>query len=377
MKTALFIALMVFAFRAYANAPNYGIHENYQSLRALGMGDAFTAVADDDYAMFYNPAALAKHNGTDLRLFLRGAADQNVIPFYNNLKNAGSDPVQVTNVLNKYYGDDMYFRPTLGGIFVHRHWSLAILPLDFSNNFDLHSSIAGTPSVFVTSILDTTVAYAYGHSARMPFHLPGHLYWGYNLRLVHRASYSDVIQSTELAVNGSKLVDLSNVDEGATVDGDLGLLYDMAEPADAFFRPSFALVVRNVGSYGFVLPVKFFNKSASAPIPYQRVVDFGTKVGLKHFWVFHPKVALDLRDIGNSQWTPLKGLHVGAEFYWKMYNWWQGFWSAGVNQGYWTAGFGARMSVFELEIASWGEEEGTTSATEQSRRYAFEMSMNF
>ncbi|MFT6069916.1 MAG: hypothetical protein ACJAT2_000930 [Bacteriovoracaceae bacterium] len=34
-----------------------------RSPRALLMGDAFTAVADDEYTLFYNPAALGRHNG--------------------------------------------------------------------------------------------------------------------------------------------------------------------------------------------------------------------------------------------------------------------------------------------------------------------------
>ena len=34
-----------------------------RSPRALLMGDAYTAIADDDFTLFYNPAILARHSG--------------------------------------------------------------------------------------------------------------------------------------------------------------------------------------------------------------------------------------------------------------------------------------------------------------------------
>ncbi len=373
IATVLIGVVSVLPSFARAGAPNYAIHEDYQSMRARGMGDAFTAVADDDFGMFYNPASLGRPHDTNVHLFLQAAADSNIDPFYNAIKNDGSDPQSIDNTLNQYYGDDMYVRPALGAIVTRKHWSLAILPMDFSNNFDLHHSVAA--SVYVNSTADSTVAYAYGNRARIPYTNQS-IYWGFNLMFVHRAVYSDVIQSAQLAQN-SNLFDLSRVNEGATVDGDFGLLYDLPVAPDAKFKPAFSLVVRDVADEGFFIPLRFFNKNASAPSPYERVMDLGSMVDLPHFWVFDPKVALDMRDIGDSEWTPLKGLHAGADFYWRMYHWWQGFWDVGINQGYWTAGFGAQMSVFRLELASWGEEIGTTSAPVESRRYGLELSLNF
>lgn len=37
-----------------------------RSPRGLLLGDAFTAIADDEYTLFYNPAALGRHNGVSL-----------------------------------------------------------------------------------------------------------------------------------------------------------------------------------------------------------------------------------------------------------------------------------------------------------------------
>ena len=94
-------------------------------------------------------------------------------------------------------------------------------------------------------------------------------------------------------------------------------------------------------------------------------------------WVFDPKFAIDIKDIGHDNWNELKGLHAGFELFWTMYNWWKGHWSVGVNQGYWTAGFGAKLGFFQLELASRGEEMGAGSEREESRRYILEMSLDF
>mgnify|MGYP006277235059 CR=1 FL=1 len=93
--------------------------------------------------------------------------------------------------------------------------------------------------------------------------------------------------------------------------------------------------------------------------------------------MFDPHVAVDIRDVGHDNWTPMKGFHAGAELFWEMYNWWKGHWSAGINQGYWTAGFGARFAWFQLDLATYGEEVGTKDVPKESRRYMVEMALDF
>ena len=377
-RHSLFVMAMISTSLGWANSDrDFQIHQEYTSTRALGMGNAFVAVVDDHSALFYNPAALASRNDTQLRMFLRAGADQDVIHFYNQLKDAKNDPQATNSVIENNYQDHLYFRaPTLGAVLVRPHWGLAILPVDFDVDMSLHRSVAA--SVFVSAYLDSTVAWGYGTTIKVPwFNQKKYpVAVGATVKVLHRAYYSDVIQSAELAT-GQSLVSLSNAQEGATADVDLGALYTMDVAADAKIKPTFGLMLRNALDEGFPIKTKFINKDASAPPRLQRRLDVGTKLGLPTFWVFDPKLAIDMRDIGYDSWTPMKGLHAGAELYWKMRNWWKGHWSVGMNQGYWTAGFGARLAVFQLDIASWGEEVGTTDAKHESRRYILETSLDF
>lgn len=58
MKIFLFLNLFIFT-QAYAREFSYLA----RSPQALLMGDAFTAIADDEYTLFYNPAALGRNKG--------------------------------------------------------------------------------------------------------------------------------------------------------------------------------------------------------------------------------------------------------------------------------------------------------------------------
>ncbi len=375
------IAISLGALASQASAFNsdhdFQIHQEYTSTRALGMGNAYVAVVDDHSSLFYNPAALALRKDTQLRMFLRAGADKDVVSFYNDIKNAGKDDNKINAAIEKNYQDHLYFRaPTLGAVLVRPHWGLAILPVDFDVDLALHRSVAA--SIFVNAYLDSTVAWGYGNFVQVPWfnNKKYPVAVGATVKFLHRAYYSDVIQSAEIA-SGQDLVSLTNAEEGGTVDVDMGALYTVPVADDAKIKPSFGLMVRNVIDEGFPIKMRFLNKNASPPPRLQRRLDVGTKLGLPTFWVFDPKIAFDVRDIGYDSWTPMKGLHAGAELYWKMYNWWKGHWSVGINQGYWTAGFGARMAIFQLDLASWGEEVGTTDAKHESRRYILEASLDF
>src|SRR3989338_7925440 len=59
--TFAFILLAVFYFPGKAPAEELPLF--YQGLRPLGMGGAFTAVADDENAIFYNPAGMNNIEG--------------------------------------------------------------------------------------------------------------------------------------------------------------------------------------------------------------------------------------------------------------------------------------------------------------------------
>lgn len=364
-------------------ALDFTIHQEYTSTRALGMGNAFTAVVDDHSALFYNPAALARREDGQLRLFLRAGIDGDYLDLIDDIDKAEKEPDEIqaiNDLIQKNYGNHFYSRiPTLGMMWVRPKWGVAIIPADLSMDLVAHQALG--PALHLNAYLDTTIAFGYARDTKWfgkdKFSI------GATVKAIHRVYASKVLLASELATD-SEIFDESDAEEGMTVDADIGTLYTPRISKRGFFsflrhvQPTFAFVARNVFDYGFPVNFNVINEEdGDEPTKLQRRFDLGSKWDLPNFWVFDPHLGLDIRDMGHPNWTLEKGLHAGLEFSWKVFSWWKGHWSVGMNQGYWTAGFGACLGWFQLDLASFGEEVGTSDEKRESRRYMVELSLDF
>lgn len=384
MSLLALVLVPIFVSAAPVKSLDFTIHEEYTSTRALGMGNAFTAVADDHSALFYNPANLAYRENGQLRMFLRGGTTPGTIDLFNEIKKTKKDVSGMTDeekaekyadLITSHYGDNYYFRaPTLGLAWVRPGWGFAFIPADLSLDMGVHRQIG--PMLNINMYMDSTIAFGYGH--KLDWFGKGHEQtWGMTVKAVHRVYVGQAISAIQMAEN-SDVFSTKDANEGMTGDIDFGTSWRL--PATGFFkimRPTFAIVGRNLVDYGFKTNFHLIDKESGEPPKLGRRLDLGMKWDLPKFWVFDPHMAFDMRNIGHENWTWRKGSHAGFELYWKMYNWWKGYWSGGFNQGYWTAGFGARLAWFQIDLCSTGEEVGTNANPQEDRRYLVEMSLDF
>ncbi|MBX3021727.1 MAG: hypothetical protein KF799_08640 [Bdellovibrionales bacterium] len=390
MRSVLLFGLALVSLTLHAQSEpvkslDFTIHQEYISTRASGMGNAFTAGADDFSAIFYNPAMLALRNEGHLRMFARAGLGPESLKLFKEIEDVkkvpdADQPQAYTDLITSHYGDHFNYRlPTAGAVWARPGWGIALIPVDLSLDLSIHRQIG--PMVNVNMYQDSTLAVAYAR--KMNWWGKRHeTSWGATIKSIHRIHVGEAISAGQLA-NGSTVWDKSHANEGLTFDLDLGYWWRPPVPQSGMFKflkhmePSFAFVVRNAVDYGFKQNFHLMDKNSGEPPKLQRRFDFGSKWDLPKVWVFDPHFALDVRDVGHPNWTPKKGIHAGAELYWKMYNWWKGHWAVGLNQGYWTAGFGARMAIFQLDIATYGEEVGTPSVPIESRRYMLEAALDF
>jgi hypothetical protein len=362
--------------------PDFTIHHQYESARAEGMGNAFTAVADDYSAMFYNPAALANFEEGEMNFGLGVMADKDVYGFYTGLKNAsgttdanGSNAQALSDFLTSKYGKHFSARaPTLSWIWTRPRWSIAVIPADLSLELGIHQAI--TPAAAVIATQDTTIAYGRGWNIPVS---SGKLAIGGMLKTIYRAYFNRFISSADLALN-SNVIKASDAAEGFTADGDIGVLYSFHVPKSGFFhmiRPSVGATVHNIANYGFTSNFHVIDKNSLQPPSDQRRFDVGTKFELPDWWIFKTRFAMDERDIGHDNWTFVKGSHAGLEFLWKLYGWWQGGWRVGISQGYLSAGFSAKLGIFALDLVTYGEEIGPSGSSQSNRRYAMRAALDF
>lgn len=319
------LTLMSSSLSWSAESLDYAIHQEYISTRAMGMGNAFSAVVDDHSAIFYNPAALARRKDGVVRGMLRGGMDLSYQDLFKQIGEVeklsdAAKPGGYGDLLDRNMGEHYYMRaPTIGAFWARPNWSVAFIPADLS--IDMSILRAGVAALNMNVYLDTTMAYAYardvdglGDGHRLSLGVTG--------KLIHRANINQVLNAGELATGGD-LFRPELAGEGMTFDFDLGALWTPKWFDKDMF--TFSLVVRNLLDIGFPVNFHLFDPNSGKPAPLQRRIDVGGKVDLPKFWVFEPKFALEVRDMLHPNWSMMKGLHAGTELFWTMYKWWKGY----------------------------------------------------
>lgn len=377
------------------NAPTYAqegvhtrIHHQYQSLRAMGMGDAFIANANDYSALFYNPAALAKRDSGQLNMSLEVGASANFPGFYKDIddlqKKTFVNDTEKYNAyadfLKKYYGNTFFVRTGLfEAIWARPGWAIGFIPLDFTLEYQIHNQAA--PALNVRAYADTTLAYGYG--ADMKGNYGGRLSWGSTLKFINRGYANRQVNALDLVAD-SKTLKQEDLRDGYTVDADVGFLYTPDIPSEGLFsifqlaKPTFGLVGRNLADYGFGQSFKLINKTqVEAPEKLNRVFDVGAKFEYPSFWIFGGRGEVDFRDLGHPNNTLRRSFHLGFEFDWTVTSWWKGHYRVGVNQGYPTAGISALLFVFNLDVATYGEDVGSFDNPKENRVYILKTNLDF
>lgn len=361
------------------------IHRGYQAPRALGMGDAFVAVANDYSTLFYNPAGLARIHETQVNLSMDFSATTSFGNFVSELDRVSKigDPALQSagyiELFQKNYGEIYGARAgAFHGVWVNPGWGFAILPVDTTMELTVRNQ--AFPALAIRSITDTTLAFGYGARVKND-HLGGKLDWGITAKATNRMSFNTDLNVADLVMD-STFLRSNDMSQGLGLDADFGLLYTpfLGESAMAdilrLARPTFGLVVRNILGGSFA-PTSSANTNGERPLQNYRVIDVGTKWEYPEAFIFSGRGALDFRNILHPQYSLKKGLHAGFEFDWRMASWWRGQYRFGLSQGYMTAGVSALFSVFRLDLVTFGEEVGTDAFPRESRSFMARFNMDF
>lgn len=376
-----------FGFANY-DGVSYRIHQQYQSPRALGMGNAFVAVANDYSALFYNPAGLAFRDSHEVNLSFDVSMTTAFSSFGKDISDASSTQGSETDKQNamfeaiqKQYGKSFGGRLTgPNGIWVGQGWGIGFIPLDVTLELTPNQPV----SVNSTIYMDTTLAFGWADTLKDVENAK--VSWGITGKMINRGYFSKSIDAIELAAD-SNFIKTSDLKEGYFIDADVGFLYKPHIPDDESIftlfrlaRPTFGAVVKNVVDADAVGSLKLMNKDASAdskPAKLTRVIDIGSRWEYPSMWIFGGRGALDIKNILHPAFSLRKGLHLGFEFDWTMTSWWKGNYRFGLNQGYLSAGLSAMFTWFNLDVVTYGEDVGTYKTPKENRMYLARFNMNF
>ncbi len=355
----------------------FGIHQQFMSTRAMGMGNAHVAVADDENAIFYNPAGTVRKTDRKMNFFLKAGGDPDVKDFMDDLEKAEDATTQeIADLIESKYGEHYSLRaPSLGFIWATPRWSLAFIPADVTVEMGLHQSVG--PSVNLVAFQDSTLAYSRAWNVKKVQY--GRLDLGATAKLIYRGHLDKIVNLVDIQTG--KVLEAEDSNEGMTADLDFGVLWQAPQYSSGFFsflQPSLGMNLRNMLDLGYFSNLGLYSDDKNGdPEKLHRVIDVGTAFKLPKWSLWSTQLAIDVRDILHPNWTLEKGLHAGLEFNWEMFSWWKGGWRVGMNQMYWTAGFTGQMWVFKLDLSTFGREVGTSSQKKEDRVYMATASIDF
>jgi hypothetical protein len=195
-----------------------------------------------------------------------------------------------------------------------------------------------------------------------------HLAVGVTSKLSYRLAIPESYGLVDF-IQGRSLSPSKSGGEGAHIDFDLGATWILPyQPKDYKFTT--ALAINNLlGGNHSNIRMRFI-KTGLRPPQQPRSFSGGISAEKKSLWIFtNALLAVEMTDVGNnSNGSWFRTLHIGHELRYGVLAP-----RLGINQGYFGGGLGILLPVFELELATYGEEMSLNPGGFEDRRYALKL----
>ncbi len=348
-----------------------------RSPRALLMGDAYTAVADDEYTLFYNPAAMGRNNGVDLTPLNPSFGGTNALGDLDRFKNfPSSDPAAIADRILNYpltiqaaafpglklasFGFNLFANSKTN--FILRN---AIHPtLDVDYRYD-----RGFITGFALDIGSGAKSSRIHKSSKVEISPGQRASIGFAVKHINREGISN-----QFDLFGTKL--LSTINSGSTsmsaIKSALGFSkgaawgFDMGAEYALSSGPSLltaGISILDVGG------TRFTKTEGTAEVPTQDMT-VNTGVAFKQdFGIFDYTLSADMRPI-TSNMAIGRQFHFGSEVSLPFITI-----NAGWSEGYVSYGGSVKLWPFKLTAGLYGVELGSVYREQQAKRFILYLSL--
>lgn len=349
MKLLAIFFLCSFSVKSFAAE----ILEQYLSVKALGMGNAYLGHATNEDAIFYNPAGLASMSGVRWRVagLNLGLNGYDVYEDYKDIVDSAENDLQTA--LSSLYGQPMYGRTdfittvSLGSLMIGAYGTGNV-------GFTLFNP--ALPNLQSGYFADYALFLGWGKEI-----VPNYLDFGFVGKRITRLG-------GDVQIGPMLIADLESDDFESTLKRSgsaYGFDFGMKLKIPSTWHPTFNFAWRNVGDTSFNL-----HADNPPPSPIENHIDVG--VGFeKDFGLFSVKPAVDYRGLNKTGHTFAKKIHAGVELDFPGFSL-----RGGLNQGYYTAGLSMGLWIFELDVATYGVELGEFAGQQEDRRYIIQLSVD-
>lgn len=373
MHAAILTAMSTLFLSTVSNASDSSYQWTHYGIRPLGMGNAFTSVADDYNAVFYNPAGLATLEDWSLELINPiVSVSKNTVTTANSVMKlasgsstakSGTSAVQsVLDIFSDLSGRPQHLQLGLSPHFVMQGFGLGI-GLNLGGSLTVHREI----SADVDAGLDVIVPISAARKFR-----DGRVSVGASVKPVmtmgvdREFSLADITAFTKKSdSNSSGNVKLSDyVQSGQGVGVDVGVLLRSDEKSDT----TLGFAVLDLGG----TPYKATN-NAGRPKPRPATTNFGISSKFFKSDDTHLLATMDVQNISSSSHFSKK-VQFGSEFsYGKVIKL-----QAGLHQGEFCGGIQLDAWLLKLRFATYAEQLGPVAGDHPDfvdRRYVAQLKM--
>ena len=329
--------------------------DRWTSVRALGMGNAYTAVVNDTDALFYNPAALCRINSLQWTVLdpKVGLNTLKAVDTYNDVKTAEQSTSNMANYLNGLYGQHYWGDVSAKSAVAMPCFGVGIYG---ASQFQTYMTNPAYPTLNLEYYMD----YGLTVGGAIPLDPDGIFTVGMALSRIYRTGTGSPIQASQLSTLDYTTI-IQNLKNSGAADGlDAGL--NMALPLP--IHPVLSAVFRNVGTTSFS---HTGGPGAPAPIPSELVTGASLEFDIPGIAI---TPAVDVRDVLKTGEPLAKKLHLGVEISLPLLDF-----RAGLNQGYYTLGAGVDLGVVRFDAVTYAEELGEYPGQDQDRRYMVQMTI--
>lgn len=348
-----------------------------RSPRAQLMGDAFTAVADDEYTLFYNPAALGRNKGVSLTPLNISIGGTNALGDTDRFKNFPErDPAAIADRILNYpvslqasvfpglkmgtFGFNLFASSKTNMVLLN-----AIHPiLDIDYRYD-----KGFVTGFAYNLGSGAFSSRIKKTNKSKITSGKRLSIGVGIKHVNREGISD-----QFDLFGTTL--LNKINSGATEIDDLkrALGYSKGKAWGVDLGTEFAYSSgRNLFTAGLSIldvgDMRFRRMEGTGEVPIQEMT-INTGVAFKQdYGLFDYTLAADLRPL-NSTIDFARKFHLGTEFSLPLVTL-----NAGWSEGYVSYGGSVKLWPVKLTAGFFGVELGSKFREQEAKRFVVYLSL--
>ncbi|MBX3021722.1 MAG: hypothetical protein KF799_08615 [Bdellovibrionales bacterium] len=320
--------------------------------RALGMGDAYTALADDSSALFFNPAGLSRVSGLNWKIFSLRVGTSGLDAYKKISDLSGAEGSDMADQIEELYGEHIYTGLGVESAFTAPMFGFAI--------FDHADALVQVDNPVYPEI-STSVINDYGYVAGMGAPIGPFFEFGVAFKYVKRTGARVPFAAGFLADLDTELIMSHLTGWGKGYGADAG--FNVVLPAP-FFKATFSTVWRNIGQ------MHFRSDNPDVSIPFE---DNDLTLGLALQFdlpLVSIRPAIDFRYLNSADYQLTRKINFGVEVGLPLVDI-----RAGFREGYYTYGVGMNLGLFQVDAASYGAELGAYPGQIEDRRYVVEFSM--